>query len=383
MTAEIPVPPWQTEDARAFRESVRRFIEAEWLPRQPRWRAQRGPDAEAWRDAGRIGLLLPDVPAEYGGGGGTFAHECVVIEELARAGISFGAGVQGVVAHYLLAYGSEDQKRRWLPRMARGELVAAIAMTEPGAGSDLAAITTSAVRQGDHYVINGSKTFITNAAHAGLVCIAAKTNPTAPAMRAISMIIAETKDLPGYSVGRPLEKVGMHGQDTCEIFFDGVQVPDANLLGPVEGRGFTQMMQQLPFERLSIAVSALALAEQAVAITVRHARDRIVAGKPLFDHQNTRFTLAECVADVRVGRAFVDDCVSRFIGGRLDEAGTAVAKYWMTERLCRIVDQCVQLHGGYGYMAEYPIARMWLDARVQRIYGGTNEVMKEVIAWSL
>ena len=376
-------PGWQTDDVRILRESVRRLIREEFVPQQARWREQHRPDAEAWLSAGRIGMLLPDIPADYGGGGGTFAHECVVVEELARAGVSFGSGVQSIVARYILAYGSEQQKHAWLPRMARGELVAAIAMTEPGAGSDLSAIKTTARRDGDEYVINGSKTFITNGWHAGLVCIATKTNPTAPAMRAISMIVAETKNLSGFTVDRPLEKVGMHGQDTCAMFFEDVRVPAANLLGPVENRGFTQMMAQLPFERLSIAVAAVAMAEEAVAMTVRYAKERLISGKPLFDLQNTRFKLAECTADVRVGRAFIDDCIRRYIVGQLDDVSAAVAKYWLTERQCRIVDDCLQIHGGYGYMTEYLIARMWIDSRVQRIYAGTNEVMKEVIAWSL
>jgi acyl-CoA dehydrogenase len=376
-------PAWLTEDVRVFRDSVRRFVHAEFVPQQARWREQHRPDAEAWLKAGRVGLLLTDVPGVYGGGGGTYAHQSAVIEELTRAGVCFGAGVQSIVAHYILAYGSEDQKRKWLPPMARGELVASIAMTEPGAGSDLAGIRTTAKRDGDHYLINGSKTFITNGWHAGLVCIAAKTNPTAPAMRALSMIVVETKNLPGYRAGRPLEKVGMHGQDTCEMFFENVRVPAANLLGPAEGQGFTQMMQQLPFERLSLAVAAIAMAEEAVAATVRYVKERAVAGKALFELQNTRFKLAECAAEVRVGRAFVDDCIGRYLAGRLDDATAAVAKYWLTERQCRVIDECLQLHGGYGYMAEYPIARMWADSRVQRIYGGTNEIMKEVIAWSL
>jgi acyl-CoA dehydrogenase len=383
MTADTHNPPWQGDDVRMFRESVRRFVRDEFVPQQARWRLQHQPDAGAWLAAGRIGLLLADVPAAYGGSGGTYAHECVVIEELTRAGVTFGAGVQNIVAHYLLAYGSEAQKQAWLPRMARGELVAAIAMTEPGTGSDLAGIRTTAVREGEHYVINGSKTFITNGAHAGLVCVAARTSASAPGMRAISMIFVETANLPGYSAGQPLEKVGMHGQDTCELFFDNVRVPAANLLGPAEGRGFTQMMQQLPFERLSIAVAALAMAEEAVALTVRYAKERMIAGKPLFDFQNTRFKLAECSAQARVGRAFIDDCIVRYLAGTLDDAGTAVAKFWLTETVCKIIDECLQLHGGYGYMTEYPIAQMWIDSRVQRIYAGTNEVMKEVIAWSL
>jgi acyl-CoA dehydrogenase len=374
---------WINEDVRMFRENVRAFIAKEFAPRQDQWRAQHGPESDAWLKAARAGLLLADVPEEYGGGGGTFAHECVVLEELARAGVHFGSQVHTTVAHYLLAYGTEEQKRRWLPRMGRGELVGAIAMTEPGAGSDLQAIKTLARREGDEYVINGSKTFITNGARAGLVCVAAKTNPKAVGMRAISLIVIETAGLEGYRVGRPLEKVGMQQQDTCELFFDSVRVPAANLLGPVEGRGFAQMMEQLPYERLQIAVGAVAMAEQAVEITTRYVKERKAFGKPLMDLQNTRFKLAECKTRAQVGRVFLDSCIERFLAGRLDEPSTAMAKYWLTEMQCRIVDECVQLHGGYGYMTEYPIARMWADSRVQRIYAGSNEIMKELIAWSL
>jgi acyl-CoA dehydrogenase len=287
------------------------------------------------------------------------------------------------VAHYILAYGNEEQKRKWLPRMARGERVAAIAMTEPGAGSDLQAIKTTALRDGEHYVVSGSKTFITNGAHAGLVCLAVKTDPKVSGMRAISLLMVETEGLTGYRVGRPLEKIGMHGQDTCELFFDGVRVPAANLLGPAEGRGFAQMMEQLPYERLQIALGAVASAEQAIVITTRYAKERKAFGKPLFDLQNTRFKLAECRAKAQIGRVFVDSCIARSIAGQLDEPSTAMAKYWLTETQCQIIDECLQLHGGYGYMTEYPIARMWADSRVQRIYAGSNEIMKELIAWSL
>ncbi|HEY8252160.1 MAG TPA: acyl-CoA dehydrogenase family protein [Burkholderiales bacterium] len=379
--------PWVNDDVRMFRKTVSQFIEKEFVPHQPRWRENRGPDPESWANAGRAGILLADLPEEYGGGGGTFAHEAVVLEELARAGVHFGSAIQSTVAHYILGYGSEEQKRKWIPRLARGESVAAIAMSEPGAGSDLQAIKTSARRDGEHYVINGSKTFITNGARADLVCLAAKTNPKAIGMRAISLIMVETKDLPGYRVGRALEKVGMHGQDTVELFFDDVRVPVSNLIGGAsvanEGRGFSQMMEQLPYERLQIAVGAVAMAEQAVAITARYVKERKAFGRPLLDLQNTRFKLAECKTNAQVGRVFLDNCIERFIAGRLDEPSTAMAKYWLTESQCRIVDECLQLHGGYGYMTEYPIARMWADARVQRIYAGSNEIMKELIAWSL
>jgi acyl-CoA dehydrogenase len=375
------------DDVRMFRKTVSQFIEKEFVPHQARWRDQRGPDADAWTHAGRAGILLADLPEEHGGGGGTFAHEAVVLEELARAGVHFGSAIQSTVAHYILGYGSEEQKRTWIPRLARGESVAAIAMSEPGAGSDLQAIKTSARRDGEYYVINGSKTFITNGARADLVCLAVKTNPKVIGMRAISLIMVETKDLQGYRVGRALEKVGMHGQDTVELFFDDVRVPASNLLGGTgvanEGRGFAQMMEQLPYERLQIAVGAVAMAEQAVAITTRYVKERKAFGKPLIELQNTRFKLAECKTNAQVGRVFLDSCIERFIAGRLDEPSTAMAKYWLTESQCRIVDECLQLHGGYGYMTEYPIARMWADARVQRIYAGSNEIMKELIAWSL
>ena len=383
MTHSASPSPWLSEEARAFRDSVRRFVEKEFVPQQPRWRAQRGPDAGAWTGAGAAGLLLADIPEDYGGGGGTFAHEAVVLEELARAGVHFGCAIQSTVAHYILAYGSEAQKRAWLPALARGERVAAIAMTEPGAGSDLQAIRTSARRDGEYYVVNGAKTFITNGAHASLVCLAVKTDAQASGMRAISLIIVDTRELPGYRVGGALEKVGMHAQDTCELYFDDVRVPRANLLGGAEGRGFAQMMEQLPYERLQIAVGAVASAEQALALTTRYVKERKAFGKPLFEQQNTRFKLAECEARVRVGRVFLDDCISRRLAGRLDDTAAAIAKYWLTEMQCQVIDECVQLHGGYGYMTEYPIARMWADSRVQRIYAGSNEIMKELIAWAL
>jgi len=376
-------PQWKNDDVRLFRETVRQFIAKEFAPHQARWRAQHGPDADAWTRAGRAGILLADVPEDYGGGGGSFAHEAVVLEELARAGVHFGSAIQSTVAHYILAYGTEAQKRGWLPRLARGERIAAIAMTEPGAGSDLQAIKTTARRDGEHYVVSGSKTFITNGAHADLVCLAVKTDSRLAGMRSISLIVVETKELVGYRVGRPLEKIGMHGQDTCEMFFDEARVPVANLLGASEGKGFAQMMERLPYERLQIAIGAVASAEQALAATLHYVKERKAFGKPLFDLQNTRFKLAECTAKAQIGRVFVDHCIARLIAGELDETSTAIAKYWLTETQCQIIDECLQLHGGYGYMSEYPIARMWADSRVQRIYAGSNEIMKELIAWSL
>jgi len=376
-------PPWTTDVIRTFRTTIRAFVQNEFAPHQDRWRQQQFPDADAWTKAGAVGMLLSDVPAEYGGGGGSFAHEAVVVEELTRAGVPLHSFIHDNVAHYILAYGSEAQKHTWLPRMARGELVGAIAMTERTAGSDLQGMRTTARRDGDHYVIDGSKTFITNGWHAGLVCLAVKTDPKATGPKAISLIMVETRDLPGYRVGRPLEKIGLHAQDVCELFFENVRVPAANLLGSTEGRGALQIMEKMGYERLAIGVAAVATAEQAVALTTKYVKERAAFGKPLLDFQNTRFTLAACKTDAHIARVFLDNCVARFAAGELDASTTAMAKYWLTDCECRIVDECLQLHGGYGYLAEYPIARMWTDSRVHRIYAGTNEILKEMIASSL
>jgi acyl-CoA dehydrogenase len=374
---------WTNDEVRLFRTTVRQFLQKEFVPQQARWRQQHGPDADAWTRAGAAGILLTDVPDAYGGGGGTFAHEAVMLEELARAGVHFGSSIQSIVAHYILAYATEEQKRSWLPRMARGELVGAIAMSEPAAGSDLQGIQTTARREGGCYVINGSKTFVTNGSHASIICLAVKTDPKVAGLKGLSLIIVETKDLLGYRVGSALDKIGMHAQDTCELFFDDVRVPAANLLGPAEGKGFSQMMERLPYERLTVGVTAVATAEQAVAITTKYVKERTAFGKPLLDFQNTRFKLAECKTEAHIGRVFLDTCIDRFIAGQLDDVTAAMAKYWLTDCQCRLVDECLQLHGGYGYMTEYPIGRMWADSRVQRIYAGTNEIMKELISWSL
>ena len=375
--------PWQIEEAGIFRRTVRKFVESELAPRVSDW-AERGcSDKESWIKAGAAGLLLPDVPETYGGGDGTFAFEAVVIEELARAGVHIGFGVQSIVAHYILSYGDEAQKQRWLPRMARGELIAAIGMTEPGAGSDLQAIQTLARKDGDAYVINGSKTFITNGANANLVCLVVRTDPKATGPRSLSMIVVETEGLEGYRVGRPLEKIGRHVQDTCELFFSSVRVPAANLLGAGEGRGLFQMMDQLRYERVSVGLNAVVNAERAIEITTDYVKGRKAFGKALMDFQNTRFKLAECKTEAHIGRVFIDNCIQLFILGQLDLVTAAMAKYWLTERESRIIDECVQLHGGFGYMQEYPIARMWVDSRAQRIYAGSNEVMKELIGSSL
>src|SRR2546429_2582418 len=305
--------PWMNDELRMFRATVHQFIQKEFLPHQARWREQQRPDAEAWTQAGATGLLLPDLPEAYGGGGGDFAHAAVVLEELAYAGVHFGSGIQSIVAHYIQAYGSEEQKCRWLTVMARGELVAAIAMSEPGAGSDLRNIQTAARRDGDQYVINGSKTFITNGALAGLVCLAVKTDPRASGVKGISLIMVETKGLRGYRVGGSLDKIGMHGQDTCELFFDESRVPAANLLGGAEGKGFYQMMERLPYERLGVAVVAGATAAQAGAITTDYGKKRTPVGQPLLGLQKTPLQLGEGKAAAHGGRLVRGPLIQRLL----------------------------------------------------------------------
>jgi acyl-CoA dehydrogenase len=375
--------PWMNDELRIYRNMVRRFVREEFAPQQADWRQQHQPEADAWKKAGETGLLLSAVPEEYGGGGGTFAHEAIATEELAQAGVHFACLNHNIAARYILAYGNEEQKQTWLPRMACGELVGAIAMTEASAGSDLQSIKTIARRNGEGYVINGSKTFISNAIHAGILCLAVKTDARAAGPKAISLLLVETNNLSGYKVGRPIEKIGMNAIDTCELFFENVQVPIENLLGSNEGNGFSQMMEQLRYERLIISISAVATAEEAIAITAKYVKERTAFGKPLIEFQNARFKLAECKTEVHIGRVFLDQCIQSFIAGQLDTVTAAMAKYWLTECQCRVVDECVQLHGGYGYMMEYPISRMWADSRVQRIYAGANEIMKELIGWSI
>lgn len=371
------------EELGLFRASVTKFIAKAFLPHQERWRAQHHPDPDAWRKAGEAGLLLVDLPEEYGGSGGDFRHEAVVVEELARAGVNFANYIQDGVAHYIHRYGDASQKRNWLPRLAAGELVGAIALTEPSGGSDLQALRMTARREGDEYVLNGSKTFITNGTLMNLICVAVRTDPTLPAMRGISLLVFETEGLPGFQKGKPLEKVGMNGQDTCEAFFDGVRVPVSSLLGPKEGRGFAQAMDRMNYERLAIAVSAVASMERALELTATYAKEREAYGGTLMDLQNTRMVLAEATTRARMCRTFVDACVARQAAGAIDPVSAAQAKYWATESECLVADACVQLHGGYGYMTEYEVARIWADSRVHRIYGGANEVLKELIAWSL
>jgi len=335
-----------------------------------------------WRKVGNAGFLLMDVPAEYGGAGGDFRHEGLLYEELNRRGLSgFGQGVHSIAAHYVLNYGSEEQKQRLLPRMARGELIGAIAMSEPGAGSDLKGIRTRAVRDGDQYVINGSKIFITNGSIAELLMMVVRTDPD-DRSRGLSLIMVETTGLKGYRVGRVLEKMGFHAQDTAELFFEDVRVPVADLLG-AEGRGMHMLMGDLPYERLLIALAGVAAMEGALDETIKYVHERKIFGQPVAAYQNTRFKLAEAVTHTRVARVFVDRCVEQLVAGRLDTETAAMAKWWITDMQQKVIDECQQLFGGYGYMNEYLVCRMFADSRVQRIYGGTNEVMKELISRAL
>ncbi|NNG96763.1 acyl-CoA dehydrogenase family protein [Gordonia araii] len=375
--------PWSNDELRALREMARAFCEKEIAPNGDKFREQHHVDRDLWNKAGEVGLLCMSIPEEYGGGGGTFAHEAVLMEEQARiADSSWGVSLHnGIVAHYLLAYGSEEQKTKWLPKMATGEVVGAIAMTEPGTGSDLQSVKSKAIKDGDDYVIDGSKTFITNGQQADLIIVVAKTDPNEGA-KGISLILVEA-DREGFRRGRVLDKIGQRGQDTSELFFDGVRVPQSNLLGTEEGQGFIQLMQQLPQERLIIAVTSVAGMEAAVEQTIAYTKEREAFGRPVFGFQNTKFKLAECATETRISRVFVDDCVVKHIKGELDIPTVAMAKWWTSDRAMVVADECLQLFGGYGYMNEYPIARMWADNRVQKIYAGTNEIMKEIIARSL
>ncbi|MCU1699247.1 MAG: acyl-CoA dehydrogenase [Mycobacterium sp.] len=375
---------WMDKDLDQVAELARNFFEKYCTPNEERWAKQQHVDRDVWYKAGELGLLCASVPEEYGGGGGTFAHEAAIaIEQVRALAPSFGGLLHScIIAHYISSYGTEEQKQNWLPKMASGEIIAAIAMTEPGTGSDLQSVKTRAVKDGDDYVINGSKTFISNGFLCDLVIVVAKTGNEG-GINDVSLIGVETKDLPGFSRGRNLEKIGQHGQDTLELNFEDVRVPLSNLIGEAEGMGFIQLMQQLPQERLILAVSAAVTVEKAVEVSVAYAKERTAFGKPIFNFQNTKFVLAECDTLATVCWAFLDDCVEKHLAGELDITDAAKAKWWLTEQQCIVVDRCVQIFGGYGYMVEYPIARMYADSRIQKIYGGTSEIMKELIARSL
>lgn len=374
---------WSDADLDLYRDSVVRFIETEVQPHDEEARKRGNVGHALWRKAGALGLLCADIPEEYGGGGGDFRHEAVFYEEMARRALTgMSTSVHSIVAHYFLNHGTPAQKQKYLPRLARGELVGAIAMTEPGAGSDLQGVRTRAVKDGQGYVINGSKTFITNGFLAGVVLVVVKTDPTQGA-KGTSILIVETEGCQGYRVGRVLDKIGMKAQDTSELFFDDVRVPADALLGGSEGQGFFQLMGDLPYERTIIGLSALATMEGAYQATLDYVRERKAFGQPIAEFQNTKFKLAEIATQIKVGRAFIDRCVEDLVAGKLDTATASMAKLWGSEAQGRVIDECLQLFGGYGFMNEYMVARMYSDARVQRIYGGTNEIMKEVISRAL
>jgi len=371
-----------TADHEAFRDSFRRFTEKEIAPFHAEWEEQGYVDREVWRKAGANGFLCMTMPEQYGGASVDKLYSVVQMEELSAgfySGIGFGLHTE-IVAPYILRYGTEDQKKRYLPKLASGEMVGAIAMSEPAAGSDLQGVKTTAVRKGDHYVLNGSKTFITNGWHADLVIVVAKTNPEAGA-KGTSLLLVE-RGMPGFERGKRLKKVGLKAQDTSELFFQDVKVPTDNLLGG-EGRGFICLMEQLPWERLQIAIGAVAAMQSAIDLTIAYVKDRKVFGQPVGAYQNTRYRLAELQSEAQVARVFVDKCTELEVQGKLDSATASMAKYWCSDLQNKVIDECVQLHGGYGYMWEYPVARAWADARVQRIYGGTNEIMKELISRSI
>ncbi|TDI58870.1 MAG: acyl-CoA dehydrogenase [Alphaproteobacteria bacterium] len=370
------------EDHELFRDAVKGFFARELEPHYEQWEKDHIVPREFWLKAGEQGLLCPQIPEEYGGPGGDYRYLSVVVEELHLAGAT-GPGFavhSDICSGYILSQGSEEQKKHWLPKMVSGEAIAAIAMTEPGTGSDLQGIRTTARRDGDDYVINGAKTFVSNGQNANVVIVVAKTDPSLGA-KGISLILVET-DREGFRCGRNLEKMGLHAQDTSEMFFDDVRVPVSNLMGQ-EGGGFGQLMNELPQERLAIAVGCQALAQRAYNLTVEYTRERQAFGKPIIEFQNTRFKLADMKTQIEAGWAFVDKCIEHHRVGELDATDAAMVKLWTSEMLASVADECVQLFGGYGYMMEYPITRTYLDARVQRIFGGTSEIMKELISRSL
>jgi acyl-CoA dehydrogenase len=380
----LPRPAWMTEDLVLLEEQASRFIRAEFTPQLDRWHETGMYEREVWTKAGEAGLLCASMPEEYGGAGGSFAHEAVIDREISLAGFdTFGAPLHsGIVAPYILNYGTEEQKKRWLPRLATGELVGAIAMTEPGTGSDLQGVRTTARKSGNGYVLNGAKTFITNGQHANLIIVVAKTDPKERA-KGVSLMVVETADAQGFRRGRKLKKLGMDSADTSELFFEDVALPAENLLGTEEGQGFAQLMNELPQERMIVATHAMAMMERALELTIAYVKERQAFGKKIIEFQNTQFVLAECKTETTMARVFLDWCIGQHLEKKLDTATASMAKYRLTDLLGTVVDRCLQLFGGYGYMDEYPISRLYRDARVMRIYAGTNEIMKLLIARGL
>lgn len=384
----VPKSAWrQDEELDIFADAVGQFFEKECVPHVPAWRKAGVVPREIWKKAGEMGLLGASVPEEYGGAGGDFRHEAIIIEQQQWKGVD-GFGItlhNAIIAPYITAYGTEEQKRRWLPKICSGEIVTAIAMTEPGAGSDLQNIKTTAKRDGNEYVINGSKTFISNGQTANLILVCAKTDPTKGA-KGISIVCVETDPVEGdggFRRGRNLDKVGQHAADTSELFFDDVRVPATHLLGDEEGKGFIQLMQKLPQERHIIGLQGIGMIERAIHETVAYVKSRKAFGGTIWDFQNTQFKLAECKTEATVAKVFMDHCTELLLQDKLDASTASMSKYWVSDLQCKIIDECLQLHGGFGYMDEYPIAQMYADARVQRIYGGANEVMKMLIARTL
>lgn len=374
---------WASDEHRMFTEMANRFFADEMAPNINRWVEQGVVDRSFWLKAGEAGIMSGAIGEAHGGVGGDVGFEAVALYEQARLGdVNWGMGIQSIVLHYINVYGSDEQKMRWLPGLVSGEIVGAIAMTEPGTGSDLQAVRTSAVKDGNQYCINGSKIFITNGQTADLIITVVKTDKDSGS-KGVSLIVVEPEGTDGFRRGQPLKKLGMKGNDTAELFYEDVKVPLTNLLGPDEGQGFYQLMKQLPWERLLIAIQALGAIDFALAETVTYVQERKAFGKRIMDFQNTRFKLAECKTKAEVLRSFVNDCIGRLIEGKLDAATASMAKYWATDAQGQVMDECLQLFGGYGYMTEYPISRAYADARVQRIYGGTNEIMKELIARSI
>ena len=378
MSIEAFASNWMTEEHSMVYDSALKMFKS-WEDKDEQWRENGMIDREAWHEAGNMGFLCASMPEEYGGGGGDFGHEAAILLAQAQANqAGFGGMVHsGIVAPYILKHGTEEQKKAWLPKLATGESVGAIAMTEPTTGSDLQAIKTYAVKDGDDYIINGSKTFITNGQHANLIVLACKTDREKGA-QGVSLIVVETDGLEGFSRGRNLKKTGLSAQDTSELFFSNVRVPQKNVLGGIEGLGFIQMMQELPQERLIIALSGCGAIKLALELTLEYVKEREAFGKSIWKFQNTRFKLAEVQADYLAVKALCDSAVEAMIAGKLTAPQASLIKYWVTEKQCNVMDECLQLFGGYGYMSEYPIARMYADARVQKIYGGTNEIMKEL-----
>ncbi len=383
MTLDVAGRTAYNEDHEAFRDSVRSFIKAEVVPHIERWDEAGIIEKEIWPKAGAVGMLCPTVPEEYGGLGLDFGYNAIIDEEVAYGGTSLGFSLQSdIVVNYIVSYGSEEQKKHWLPKLVSGETITAIAMTEPGVGSDLQGIRTTAKKDGNHYVINGSKTYITNGQNADLILVCCKTDTEVePAWKGVSIILVEA-DREGFKRGRNLDKIGMDAADTSELFFEDVRVPMTNCLGE-EGKGFIYLMSELPQERLSIAISAQASAQKAYDETVAFVRERKAFGKPVIDFQNTRFTLADLKSKLQVGWAHLDWAIARHLKKELTAEEGAAAKLWHTEFQWEVMDKCLQLHGGAGYMNEYPIAKMWRGARVTRIFGGTNEIMKELIGRKL